>query len=241
MQKGNALVHNDLIFDVGMSEGNDTAYYLAKGFRVVGVEADPIVYKTLVERFSSEIAAGRLTVIHRAAADVSGRKIRFLHNDIQQGISGTSRHPHVADGYTEFEVETICWNDIVAEHGIPRYCKVDIEGQERPFLEPIVGQQEIPTFFSVECHDLAPAEMLYKIGYRLFKLVDQVPDGGFINPNPAKEGNYVENPNWHHASGPFGLELPGFWDNYDEFKIAFENVVPLRHAGHWFDCHARAS
>ena len=26
-----------LIFDIGMSEGNDTEYYLAKGFRVVGV------------------------------------------------------------------------------------------------------------------------------------------------------------------------------------------------------------
>ena len=40
-----------LIFDIGMSEGNDSAYYLAKGFDVVGVEADPVAYKSLIERF----------------------------------------------------------------------------------------------------------------------------------------------------------------------------------------------
>jgi FkbM family methyltransferase len=235
------MIHNDLIFDIGMSEGNDTAFYLAKGFRVVGVEADPVVYKTLIERFASEIGSGRLTVIHKAAADVTGNKIKFLHNDIQQGISGTSKHPDVADGYAEFEVETICWNDIVAAHGVPHYCKVDIEGQEKPFLEQIVGQREIPHFFSVECHELAPVEMLQRIGYRLFKLVDQTPPGGFINVHPPKEGSYVPNPNWHHTSGPFGNELQGLWTVYDQFVAAFNAVVPLRHQGHWFDCHAKAS
>ena len=31
----------ELIMDVGMHRGEDAAYYLAKGFRVVGFEADP--------------------------------------------------------------------------------------------------------------------------------------------------------------------------------------------------------
>ncbi len=36
------LTPNDkLIMDIGVSEGNDTAYYLAKGFDVIAVEADP--------------------------------------------------------------------------------------------------------------------------------------------------------------------------------------------------------
>ena len=32
--------HADLIYDVGMHRGEDTAFYLRKGFRVVAVEAD---------------------------------------------------------------------------------------------------------------------------------------------------------------------------------------------------------
>jgi hypothetical protein len=35
-----------LIYDVGMCDGADTAFYLAKGFRVIAIEANP----TLVER-----------------------------------------------------------------------------------------------------------------------------------------------------------------------------------------------
>lgn len=231
-------IHSDLIFDIGMSEGNDTAFYLAKGFRVVGVEADPVVYDTLLSRFESEISMGLLHVIHGAAADVTGRKIKFLHNDVQQGISGTEKHPHVTDGYTEFEVGTICWTDIVAEHGVPYYCKVDIEGQEKPFLDRVLGSAQIPTYFSVECHELAPVEMLRDIGYRRFQLVDQVPEGGFVNVTPPREGRYVETPNWHHSSGPFGKELPGAWTEYEQFVREFHEIMPMRHKGHWFDCHA---
>ena len=32
---------DDLIFDVGLHHGDDAAYYLSKGFRVVGIEANP--------------------------------------------------------------------------------------------------------------------------------------------------------------------------------------------------------
>lgn len=31
----------DLIFDIGANNGDDTAFYLKKGFRVVAIEADP--------------------------------------------------------------------------------------------------------------------------------------------------------------------------------------------------------
>ena len=36
-------MHTDLVFDIGMNNGDDTAYYLHRGFRVVAVEADPIL------------------------------------------------------------------------------------------------------------------------------------------------------------------------------------------------------
>ena len=36
-----ARKHYDLIYDVGMHKGEDTEFYLSKGFKVVGFEADP--------------------------------------------------------------------------------------------------------------------------------------------------------------------------------------------------------
>ena len=33
--------HKDLVYDVGMHKGEDTEFYLRKGFRVIAFEADP--------------------------------------------------------------------------------------------------------------------------------------------------------------------------------------------------------
>ena len=37
----NTPKHKDLIYDVGMHKGEDTEFYLRKGFRVIAIEADP--------------------------------------------------------------------------------------------------------------------------------------------------------------------------------------------------------
>ena len=34
-----------LIFDIGMYDGSDTRYYLNEGFRVLAIEANPILVK----------------------------------------------------------------------------------------------------------------------------------------------------------------------------------------------------
>src|SRR5213594_2634641 len=75
---GNQLLHfnlrpvlellYDLIYDVGVNNGDDTAHYLMKGFRVLGVDADPILMAPLQERFAVEIAQGRLTLLNVALA-----------------------------------------------------------------------------------------------------------------------------------------------------------------------------
>ena len=38
-------VHNDLIFDFGVNRGEETEFYLLKGFRVLGVELmNPLIF-----------------------------------------------------------------------------------------------------------------------------------------------------------------------------------------------------
>ena len=45
-------VNSNLIYDVGLHEGQDTAYYLWKGFRVLAVEANPELTQAAQSKFS---------------------------------------------------------------------------------------------------------------------------------------------------------------------------------------------
>ena len=53
------MVDRSLIFDVGCNDGQDSDFYLKKGFRVVAVEANPALCEGLRRRFAQEIAEGR--------------------------------------------------------------------------------------------------------------------------------------------------------------------------------------
>lgn len=64
--------HDDLIFDVGVHNGQDTAYYLKKGFRVVGVEASPEICRVLRQVFANEISDGRCMLVEAAVSSTSG-------------------------------------------------------------------------------------------------------------------------------------------------------------------------
>jgi FkbM family methyltransferase len=230
----------DLIFDIGMSEGNDSEFYLAKGFRVVGVEADVKTYYELCQRFAEEIAAGRISIENFAASDSADRLIEFFHHDVHQGLSGLSRgRAEFKEGnFTSYFVSTINWSALVARHGVPYYLKIDIEGAEAPFLSSMAGADILPTYISVECHSLAPVEALYALGYRHFKLVDQNPPGGFSLPAIQQEGQQIDWPNFHHSSGPFGQDLPeGRWQTLEDFKLTWHAARPEM-SRTWFDCHA---
>lgn len=239
-------INNNLIFDVGMSEGNDTAYYLEKGFHVVGVEADPVVYAGLLQRFSSEISDGRLIALHRAASGSNAKPMTFWRNEVAQGLSSLEKHdaPGYADVQKNFEVSSIDWENMISIAGTPHYCKIDIEGAERSFLGAMRETLLRPTYISSEIHSFDPIEILYDLGYRRFKIIDQNILHSFLPlPNPPLEGQFVRSPNWHHASGPFGKELPGDkWLNFYEIASIYDMLQRLRSYRTvnwtWFDIHA---
>jgi hypothetical protein len=107
------------------------------------------------------------------------------------------------------------------------------------------GSRSYPEYVSAESHTFEPVIALYEIGYRRFKFINQKILNNFINvmPNPPREGKYVENPEWHNASGPFGTETPDGWLGIKEAAIVFDCIERLKPlygilGGTWFDCHA---
>jgi FkbM family methyltransferase len=231
----------NLVVDIGMSEGDDAAFYLAKGFDVVGVEADPTLQPHLAHRFAAEIAAGRLHLLHRAAAARGGEWLAFRHDPQEQGHSALL---HAADAQANmFDVFSIDWLELREVAGVPYYMKLDIEGGEAAFLSSMTVGGALPPFLSAEAATFAPIRQMHDLGYRHFRLINHDVLARVVLPNPPLEGRYVPPPSPQHWSGPFGRETPGTrWFGFDEIGAIYDDLHRLWEVGTlitgWLDCHA---
>jgi len=166
-------VQPDLIYDVGMNDGKDTAYYLWKGYRVVAVEADPALVDRARERFKNEIAAGRLTLLNIAVGAVDSTATFWVcernseWNSFDKTVAtsqGCSAHG--------IEVPVREFGGVLREHGMPFYLKVDIEGFDHYCLAALQGA-DLPRYVSFEMCRLEELSMLSNAGYTRFKVIGQ--------------------------------------------------------------------
>src|SRR5437660_352233 len=107
----------DLIYDVGLHNGSDTAYYLHKGFRVVAIDANPVLIAAAEREFRSEIAAGRLTVLNIGIADTEGSLSFWINeaNDTQSSFN--EARAKLYGPCHEIRVPCIRFSSVIAEHG----------------------------------------------------------------------------------------------------------------------------
>jgi FkbM family methyltransferase len=232
----------NLIVDVGMSEGDDTAFYLAKGFDVVGVEADPTLQVHLGRRFAAEISAGRLRLLHRAVAARGGEWKPFRHDPEQQGHSALLAGASAVQGDV-FDVFTIDWLELREVAGVPYYMKLDVEGGEAAFLSSMTVGGALPPFLSSEAANFAPIRRMHELGYRHFRLINHEILSRVAMPDPPLEGVFVPRPPPQHWSGPFGREIPGTrWFDFDEIRAIYDDMHRLWELQTlitgWLDCHA---
>jgi FkbM family methyltransferase len=211
----------DLIYDFGMHDGRDTAFYLAKGFRVIAVEAMPDLCEQACERFADQIKTGALTIINRAVVDTPG-PVTFYTNP--QTVWGTAHrswaHRNASLGSPsngEITVDGALARDLFAEYGIPYYAKVDIEGSDRLCLEALLGFDDRPRYVSVESDKVSfralerEFDLLERLGYSRFKVVPQHKVTDQRPPQPPAEGEWVQHTFQGGESGLFGQEAPGRW------------------------------
>jgi FkbM family methyltransferase len=164
-----------LIYDVGMNNGDDTAYYLSLGFRIVAIEANPELVEQAKSRFAREIASGRLIILNIGIADREGElpfwicetNHRWSSFDRTYASWGNSPNHQIQVPCTRFET-------IVAQYGVPYFCKIDIQGNDFLCLEGFTPHQ-VPKFLSIEANDLnlRLLDMLRALGYSLFKCISQ--------------------------------------------------------------------
>jgi FkbM family methyltransferase len=257
-------VQHDLVYDVGMNNGDDTAYYLDQGFRVVAVEADPDLCAKASLRFADELKHEQLTIVNmgvgpqRGVTDFWICETNSHWNSFNKGISSRDESPHHS---IQIPCQTFEW--ILWRYGIPCFLKIDIEGHEYLCVEALRKHTDLPQYLSVELGDLEYfLEKLTALGYSEFKCISQFHFLPLqLPPSPeqlrleAGDASRVRRfRNWvfpEGASGPFGENTPGQWLEAQEMRRVYAHYQELhkQHAtspfwnnnsySFWLDLHAR--
>jgi FkbM family methyltransferase len=69
---------DSLIIDAGMHTGRDTEFYLAQGFRVVAIEANPDLIQSARSRFAEALSSEKLILYDVAIADHDGEAAFYI-------------------------------------------------------------------------------------------------------------------------------------------------------------------
>jgi FkbM family methyltransferase len=162
----------ELVFDIGLNNGDDAAYYLHLGYRVVGVEANPLLAAQCSQRFEREIRNGQIRVVNAGVLRQPG-EFTFYRSLQQDGWSTFEPDIHRKPGDWEtLQVSCITAQQLIADYGKPFFIKVDIEGADFQVLETLTPQIA-PNYISLEINSVDPfLERLIALGYTAFKFVD---------------------------------------------------------------------
>jgi FkbM family methyltransferase len=235
-----------LVIDLGMHVGDDTAYYLARGHRVIAVEANPALVRQAQQRFAREIADGALTILNVALSDQVGTA-KFFISKVNAEWSSLEQWRAASTGdIEEINVETLTLADIIARYGDPDFIKCDIEGADGIFCHQLIQLPKKPRYVSVEAISIDWIALLVAARYTHFQLVNQA----FIRRMPPtmkfmRDGREQSWTFSGHASGPFGDDLPNEWTSFQEVArrwLDFQRLkaeAPGMVLDNWFDVHAR--
>jgi FkbM family methyltransferase len=251
----------NLIIDVGMNNGDDTYYYLKEGFKVVAIDADPLLCVKAGKRFEKEIEDGKLTILNIGINDQAGT-FPFYVNETHSDWSSFDFKMGTRNGkYKEIKIDAVTFESILEKYGTPYYLKIDIEGFDG-YCVGALNPKDLPQYLSCEGQEISVLNQMYKLGYRKFKIIDQFYAHRELNIDNAKRNTLYF---WYYffrssflkrfghllklefpkdSSGPFGEKTKGSWksfeevsDLYNSFFNSATNRKPLNPIS-WFDFHA---
>lgn len=236
------------VFDIGMNNGEDSQFYIKKGFSVVAVEANPIISKRNREKFISYIE-GKCLFLMNVGIWSEEKNLEFYVNLDNDHWSSFDPTYGCRDG-TRFEITRIpCVRveTLFERFGTPHYMKIDVEGADRLILSDMRTLTARPAFVSVEEYGVLCIDDLHALGYDRFQIVPQSArlKAQYTPPMPAREGVYVPASFNGNDSGLFGHELPpDKWRSFADVRTDFlsnvrgEDHVYKGFEGEWFDVHA---
>jgi FkbM family methyltransferase len=242
----------ELIFDVGMHNGNDTAYYLAKGYDVVAIDANPESCADVRNRFAAEVDIGRLTICNVGIAEQSGELTFWVSNRSEWSSFYKDNATKGGASATPISVPTVRFADLLNKYPAPFCVKIDIEGNDTLCIRELERCSALPAYVSFEGSDAAAEDIkiLMNLGYQAFKCVRQN-DWREISPDnmlwqgrvrkflvgaakfPGLRYVHYRKPRtkgWKFAvgsSGPLANEYPGRWLSGNDILTVWEHLCTV--------------
>ncbi len=232
----------NLIYDVGMHRGQDTDFYLKKGFNVVAFEANRANVEFCKKRFTKEIEQGRLIIVEGAITESSdsngtGEKVKFYHNKDHSFWGSTCkdyayRSEVVGTKSEVIEVNAVNFKHCLEKYGIPYYLKADIVGSEMICLRALSEFENKPDYISIRSEKVIfrrledELELFEKLGYDKFKAVQQ----DFTDLQTAvklSDGEKITHTFEEGASGVFGEETAGKWKTKEQILKQYQKIFTL--------------
>jgi FkbM family methyltransferase len=131
----------DLCFDIGAHVGNHTAAWVRLGARVVALEPQPRLRALLARWYD---AGSGVTLLGDAVGATPGEAT--LRISRRTPTVSTLSEEWIADVQQEASFAGVTWETsvtvpvttldaLIARHGLPAFCKIDVEGYELPVLQ----------------------------------------------------------------------------------------------------------
>ncbi|WP_339836301.1 FkbM family methyltransferase [uncultured Flavobacterium sp.] len=221
----------NLIYDVGMHKGEDTEYYLKKGFEVIAFEANPELVNLCKQKFKKELESKQLTIVEGAIIDPEfdqdkdNPNILFYKNK-NLSVWGTvdsewaKRNEKRGTENEIIEVTKIDFKKCLEKFGIPYYLKIDIEGMDRVCLKALFHFDVKPDYVSIESEKVSfkvlkgEFDLFKNNGYSQFKIVNQGNIKEQKEPLNSEEGSFLDYSFNSGATGLFGKDLQQPWKGY---------------------------
>ena len=248
----------ETIFDIGMFDGADTAYYLESGYRVLSVEANPGLHDRAIKKFAAQVKSGQLTCVHAAIA-ATCEPVSLTLGGAELGSSSISSSWVTNMPIGSITVPGITMQQVLEEHGVPYYIKVDIESADRLAVLALTPETR-PRYLSFEIS--GDVEELVKhsqsIGFTRFKIINQtsfreianqysivdrarlrlVRYLGYDEPRLVRRhGRFFVS---GHSSGPVPWRSDGRWHSANATLDRWQEARARNAVHGWYDVHAAA-
>jgi FkbM family methyltransferase len=142
------IAPGDLCFDIGAHVGSRVSLWAKMGARCVAVEPLPHCMRLLRRLFGKNPS---IALVEAAVGAATGRQILYLNPQnptiatLSQSWIAAVRHRQDFAGITwdeKIDVAVTTLDALISQHGIPAFCKIDVEGSEPAVLAGL--SQPIP-------------------------------------------------------------------------------------------------
>lgn len=220
-----------LVYDIGANHGANIPYYRRQGFRVIAVEANPLLCRALSSDFADD---GWVTVVNACIVAEATGDVPFYVNRRLDKLSTSIDPTQDQADFDRISVPSVTPAALISQYGKPFYVKIDIEGADAEIVLALGRLQSLIPYVSAEIFSIEVLTRLVFWGYREFKIVE----GAYVHLDryllPAGGGK----PEFRFAkgecAGPFGEDIPGPWVSADEVFAYL-----LKFGLGWKDLHAR--